>query len=196
MILKIKIILVFLFSTIHIFSQNKRANKEIDKLNCKKNHTLSAEDLLKQFPYGISEKVIIISYQQHTAGILGEELQKYLDTLQHQKIDSTELRKFKEFKILSTSEIPKLTDIIYNYGYKREPTIYEATKCYFPQNAILFIDKEGKLFSFIELCFGCNKFRTNNPKINLGDECSQKYNMIKNFFKENGILYGTAQNEL
>jgi len=193
---RIKIILIFLFSTIHIFSQNRRADKEIDKLNCKKNNTLNPEELLKVFPYGISEKVILVSYQNHIPGIIGEELQKQLDKFAGQKIDSAELSQFKEIKILETSEIVKIADIIYNYGYKSKPTIYEATKCYFPQNAILFIDKEGKLFSFIELCFGCSRFRTNIDKINLGDECSQKYDMIKEFFKDNNILYGTIENAL
>lgn len=121
---------------------------------------------------------------------------KQLDKFAGQKIDSAELSQFKEIKILETSKIVKLADIIYNYGYKSKPTIYEATKCYFPQNAILFIDKEGKLFSFIELCFGCSQFRTNIDKINLGDECSQKYDMIKEFFKDNNILYGTVENAL
>jgi hypothetical protein len=196
MTFRIKIILIFLFSTIHLFSQNRRADKEIDKLNCKRNNTLNPEELLKIFPYGISEKIILVSYQNHTPGIIGEDLQKQLDKFAGQKIDSAGLNRFKEIKILETPEIVKLADIIYNYGYKSEPTIYEAAKCYFPQNAILFIDKEGKLFSFIELCFGCSKFRTNIDKITLGEECSQKYDMIKEFFKENRILYGTVENAL
>lgn len=196
MIFKLKIILFFLLSTVSICSQNKKFNKEIDKLNCKKNNALHAEDLLKLFPYNISEKVVIVSYQNHVPGIIGEELQKYLDKIVNKKISSEDLNEFKEIKILDRSEIIKLSDIIYNNGYKSKPTIYEGAKCYSPQNAILFINKEEKLFGFIELCFGCSKFRTTDNKITLGDECSQKYNLIKEFFKENNITYGTIENQL
>lgn len=191
-------LLFFLFCSLSLFSQRKKDsfNKELDKLNCTKLNKVNFNDLETLYPFNSSSKIIFTSYQNHTPGIIGDELTKFLDGLHNQKIDSISLKNFKEFKILDNNEKFKLLDIIYNYGYKAKPTIYEGTKCYFPQNAILFIDSDGKLLAFIELCFGCNKFRTNNDQITVGEECSQKYNMIKQLFKDSGILYGIVENEL
>lgn len=191
-------LLFFLFCSLSLFSQRKKNSfdKELDKLNCKKINKVNLDDLATLYPFNSSSKIIFTSYQNHIPGILGEELTKFLDGLPNQKIDSTILSNFKEFVILDNTQKFNLLDLIYNYGYKAKPTVYEGTKCYFPQNAILFVDSDEKLIGFVELCFGCSKFRTNNDKITLGEECSQKYSLLKQLFKDNRILYGTVENEL
>jgi len=191
-------LLFFLLCSLSLFSQRKKNlfDKELDKLNCRKIDKVNSTDLAKIYPFNLSSKIIFISYQNKLPGILGGELMKYLDELPDKKIDMVVLSNFKEFVILNESQKFSLLDLIYNYGYKAKPTVGEGTKCYLPQNAILFVGPDEKLISFLELCFGCNKFRTNNEKITLGEECSQKYNLLKLLFKDNGILYGTVENEL
>lgn len=191
-------LLILLLCSLSLFSQRKKDSfeKELDKLNCKKLNKINLNNAATVYPFNSSSKIIFTSYQNHIPGIIGEELTKFLDGLHNQKIDSISLKNFKEFKILDNTEKFKLLDIIYNYGYKAKPTVYEGAKCYFPQNAILFIGSDEKLIAFVELCFGCSKFRTNNTQITLGEECSEKYNMIKQLFKDSGIFYGTVENEL
>ena len=62
-----------------------------------------------------------------------------------------------------------------------------------PRNAILFYNIENKVIGFIEICFECNNYRTNDNKINLGEECMQKFKLLQEFFKDCGITYGTTE---
>jgi len=65
--------------------------------------------------------------------------------------------------------------------------------CYNPRNAILFKDKNGKVFEFIEICFECKRVRESSEKISLGQMCDQKLDMIKDIFKKAGIEYGITK---
>ena len=64
-----------------------------------------------------------------------------------------------------------------------------------PRNAILFYDNENKLIGFIEVCFECRNYRTTDKRITLGEECNQKFDMLKEFFVECGIKFGTIEKE-
>lgn len=60
-----------------------------------------------------------------------------------------------------------------------------------PRNAILFYDNENNLIGFLEICFECNNYRSSNMDITIGELCKQKMQLMKEFFKDCGIKYGT-----
>jgi hypothetical protein len=95
-------------------------------------------------------------------------------------------------KNLTILQVEKLTDILYNYGFGGPISINVVSQCYNPRNAILFLDSTGKVFEFLEICFECERIKQSSPKIVIGDICNQKLDMLKNFFRNNGVEYGTA----
>jgi hypothetical protein len=103
--------------------------------------------------------------------------------------------KIIESRILSKKGIDSLTDILYNVGKtpvgKLRVETFAELKCYSPRNAILFINKEGMVTQYIELCFECQKYYFSSRKIKSMEYCEQKYEMLKQFFLKQGIQYGT-----
>jgi hypothetical protein len=57
------------------------------------------------------------------------------------------------------------------------------------------VDVSGKTFAYIELCFECMGHRVSSTRVNTGDFCEQKYELLENFFKDSGILFGTIEKE-
>lgn len=192
----LKIILIILFLSINSYSQTKtnKYDKEIEKLNCKKKSSINLKKRLENYPFYQTSQIKFVSYKQKEEGKIGDDLRIYLDLL-YAKKDSLIENKFDEIRILNLSQIEKLTNIIYNFGYKSTPKISEGLKCYMPRNAILFYDNENKLIGFIEVCFECKNYRTTDKRITLGEECTQKFDMLKEFFVECGIKFGTIEKE-
>ncbi len=82
--------------------------------------------------------------------------------------------------------------MIYNYGFRKNINTVRTANCYFPNNAILFINEDGSLLGYIEICFDCHKYRTSEQNYTLGEECSQKVNKLKELFVQAGITYISA----
>lgn len=106
---------------------------------------------------------------------------------------------FRETILLSASATDTLTDILYNYAYRRNPDslngkpvyyVYGEKGCYMPRNAILFLNEKRKTFAFIELCFECSNFRVSSNEVVTGNFCIQKYDLLKRFFRDHTIRYG------
>lgn len=100
---------------------------------------------------------------------------------------------FQERKTLTLRQIDRLSAIIYNYGYIKAPEIVELTKCYEPRNGILFLDVNGKVFEFIEICFSCRHNILSWEKMGNEDFERPKFDLIKNFFTSVGIEYGITK---
>jgi hypothetical protein len=100
-----------------------------------------------------------------------------------------------ENRVLSKKGIDSLTDILYNIRKtpdgKLPLEIFGEIKCYEPRNAILFINSQGVVTQYIELCFGCQKYFFSSKKIRPMEYCEQKYEMLKQLFLKQGIQYGT-----
>ncbi|PZQ78158.1 MAG: hypothetical protein DI548_16405 [Flavobacterium johnsoniae] len=175
-------------------TKKKKYKDESEKLDCAKNTKINLQQRLANYPYNETSQIKLIAYQNKREGIIGEEIQEYLNSCIGKEAVAIESQ-FDEIKALNFNQIEKLTDIIYNYGYKAKTSLGVASKCYEPRNAILFYDNTSRLIAFIEVCFGCRNYRTNDSKITLGDECTQKLSMIKDLFKQNGIQYGVTKDE-
>ena len=85
------------------------------------------------------------------------------------------------------------TDIFYNYGFRGTTYTISEASCYNPRNAILFLDSRGKAIEFIEICFECSRILESSEKVNVGDLCDQKMDMLKELFKNVGIEYGITK---
>jgi hypothetical protein len=164
---------------------NARQEKiQTQNKNCVHKNNLPLKKRLSKFPFNMASTIKIVSFESPNESNL-----TYLLPIKNKSVD---YGKLKEIIALTNIQIESLTDIIYNYGYKGTFYTIEENACiYIPKNAILFLDKNGKTFAFIELCFTCDQYRMSNRRITIGDLCAQKYDLLKMFFNKNGVLYGT-----
>lgn len=193
------IITVLLLAKI-AFAQNRLATKKEQKNfdrsnNCIKLTSKSFAERLKNYPFNVASRVQFVSFESKIDTLEGNTIINDSKGLPR-KNDTICYSKLFEIKNLSHSQVDQLTNILYNYGYRKnlksEGVIYigESSLCYIPRNAILFLDKEGKVFEFIEICFECDKIEVSSPSIGLGIMCTQKLTLLKIVFKKVGLEYG------
>lgn len=103
------------------------------------------------------------------------------------KNDTVDYSKISEIVTLNNEQTNRLTDIIYNVGYRAPNGISYEAACYNPHNAILFVDKNGHTFAFFEICFECMGYRLSSKKVNVGEFCTEKYEMMKSYFESVGV---------
>ena len=178
-------IIIGLFTLISCGSQYKE-KLFYKNMSCVKQEKLTVYERNKIYPYNVSNKIILATYLQKENGVMGGEMQAYFSSLKEDR-NLFDKKRFNEFIYLNDNQKNELTEIIFNYGYKKNINIGINSGCYMPNNAILFLDKDDNLLEFIEICFDCNQFRTSNEKITLGDKCMQKMNLLDNFFLKSGI---------
>ena len=169
-----------------IISQTEKAESDSNR-NCQYKYKYSVEERLKIYPFSKASKVQLVSFNKPLSGARGSYI-----PLKNGRVDQTKL---KEIITLSSKQIDSLTSILYNVSYRGAFFTEVDVKCYNPRNAILFIDATGKDFAFIELCFECMKYRLSSKKINPGDFCEQKYDLLENYFKDAGISFGIIEKE-
>ena len=99
-----------------------------------------------------------------------------------------------ESYLLNKSDMKSLTNILYNHSFSGKK--YEVeTMCYTPRNAIIFYNDRGFAFEWIEICFECSQYKKTSAKVQAGDFCIGKYELLKAFFQKNRIKYGTENIE-
>lgn len=140
----------------------------------------SFSTILKKYPFVKTAKIQLVSFK-------GNKLPIENDTVCYSKL--------YEVKTLTLRQIDSLTNIMYNIGFGGTILIVEEMNCYNPRNAILFIDNDGKAFEFIEICFECEQTVNSSDKIDFGEVCNEKFNLLKKQFLNAGIIYGTKTTE-
>lgn len=167
----------------------KEAEAEDRNHNCIKKNATSFTTRLKKYPFNLSSQVQLVSFKRDTInskqGDIRDSLPRMNDTICYSKL--------YEVKNLTLVQVDQLTDILYNYGYSGPIHIGYSSNCYIPRNAILFLDNNGKVIEYIEICFECSETRQSSSKISLGDMCEQKMEMLKGFFKKVGVEYGVTK---
>lgn len=136
--------------------------------------------ILKKYPFVKTAKIQLVSFKENKLPIEN-------DTVCYSKL--------YEVKTLTLQQIDSLTNIMYNIGFGGTILLIEKMNCYNPRNAILFIDKDGKAFEFIEICFECEQTVNSSDKIDFGEVCNEKFNLLKKQFLNAGIIYGTKITE-
>jgi hypothetical protein len=173
-------------------------SNEIEEINtnCTRRTNKSFSERLKKYPFNLTTELQLVSFWDNIDTVNGE-IEYGRDSLPRMN-DTICYSKLYEIKKLTFAGVDKLTDIFYNYGipyHRPDGKFYlgSVNQCYNPRNAILFLDKNGKAFEFIEICFECKRTRESSDKISLGQMCDRKLDMIKAIFKEAGIEYGITR---
>jgi hypothetical protein len=137
------------------------------------------------FPFNVADSIKLVSFRYHDNDypVLNDNTKG--DSL-HYNADS-----LIEQRLLDRSEINQLTDILYNYGPKKDHHIGYENECFEPRNAVLFIDKTGRLKAYMLICFHCRHFESSGNSHWPWDNCGQKSEMIHQFFIKAGIKFGT-----
>jgi hypothetical protein len=158
--------------------------------SCLHRNRYSEEQRLQFYPFNRSAGVKLVSFDNKpdangTVVIGSNKLPMKNGAVDYFKLD--------EVKDLSKLQVDTLTDILYNTGYMGSIFILTSSGCYNPRNAILFVDKTGKTFAFLELCFECSGYRRSSEKVKTGDFCNEKYELLKNLFHKAGIEIGITK---
>jgi hypothetical protein len=110
------------------------------------------------------------------------------EVLMSKVMKSGDFSKLDQMQDLNPDQIAKLSDILYNTCARHYITSGAQMGCYYPRNAILFLDKSNKIFEYFEVCFGCRGIET-NKKFPLLDEyiCNFMYDDLEKYFNKLGI---------
>ncbi len=140
----------------------------------------SFSTILKKYPLNKAAQIQLVSFKGFKLPI---------------ENDTVCISKLNEVKTLTLLQVDSLTNIMYNIGFGGTILILEEMACYQPRNAILFIDSSGKVFEYIEICFECKQTVNSSEKIDFGELCNEKFNLVKHQFLNTGINYGTKEND-
>ncbi len=139
---------------------------------------------LDKYPFTKTSSIMIASF---------ENLQYVTDSLSI--IECREIPKlngkvniigFEKLIRLNKSEYKKLQDVIYSKSI--EENIIGKGDCSETGYAILFFDKTGNIFEYIQFCFNCGTFSSSFAHDKLKNEDYQKLDQLKRFFENNGML--------
>lgn len=150
---------------------------------CFDSNKYSLNQRMAFYPFNKAKSIKIISFQE-----------EIFIPVKRRKIDYARVLEQKE---LNASEKDSLTHILYNVGYTPvdglKPILSTSANCYIPRNGVLFINKAGKAFEYLEICFSCERVEKSSKRIDAGYYCSTKYDLLKGFFRRSGIKYGTKE---
>ena len=140
---------------------------------------------LKIYPFNRAKTIQVISFKDERRIPVNK-----------QEIDYS---KVSESHVLDPNQIDELTNILYNIGYNpdiKTPWGLEANyKCYEPRNGILFLNPDGKIMEFIEICFTCHRTTASSKRVKEGTYCTQKFSLLERFFKNLGIKHVTSMED-
>jgi len=160
-----------------------KEDKNLDK-NCFYRGKYSEEERMRMYPFSISDTVKLVSFRYHKKNCPVRENTIITDSL-------------LEEVILTKSQLNQFTDVLYNNitknrGNPNADHIGSVAQCNEPRNAVLYVDKTGKLKAYVLICFHCSRFVKHPEKAEWNwDYCDQKFEMIRQFFVSAGIKYGT-----
>lgn len=167
------------------------------------------------FPFNKTKKVILISYSNYEFGdsLYTKEPELFSikkareynpDIISKFVFLSDSYRTAVYFSIeeqeLNADGMNELSHILCNYmvkpGDEDKKMFSMNTMCYTPRNSILFFDENNKIICCYEICFECMGSGMWPDPEGMNDiaqieGCLNRYEIIKDFFKRNGITYGT-----
>jgi hypothetical protein len=156
--------------------------KERAKDDCVPDKRFSVLKAGKRYPFKQAKSVLIGSF-------INEEMVRIPRT----DDGLPDLDRINEQIVLSPAGTDSLLGILYQTKFRDRPAGFRyAPVCYFPRNAIIFLDAEDRPFAFIELCFQCGHYASypeNRFKIHM---CEDKIWELRAFLRREGILYATG----
>jgi hypothetical protein len=179
--------ILILVSATYCFGQSGEQTKKRSKL------TIS--EIKKLFPYNKTKSIRLVSfkydYPKPDPDTVDGEVPMYLPEIP--KTNGTiDLTKMFEVKTLDQKAEEKLLGILVNSDTK---DIAEVAFCYAPRNGIVFFDELDNIVGYIEICFECLRYQAEPTTITVTTLYPKEYDALRDFFKEVGITYGTAQSD-
>jgi len=179
------------------------SSAEIAFSDCIFTSKYSLSQRLKRYPFSKAVKILAVSYPlqemyEPIYDVAGKNIMPYIDTLKsglHITDGILNPSSLVETIALNKLQISRLTNIIFNATYKCpgiDVTDFGA-QCFNPRNALIFYDKNGKVFDYLVICFECLRAESPKGDITVGTLCNQKYDLLKKFFIDAGINYGTIK---
>lgn len=157
----------------------QESGSAVDCYHCELNGNLSTEERRAISHFKIAKKIKIVSFSRKVATSPPIDKNQILSKYLMDEITLTE------------DQIDKLTQILYNYNFTKEPGPRGIThgSCYEPRHAILFLNSSDKVFGFFEFCFQCQNHQTVPARENIGEFCPGKYDLIQQFFQSVGVTF-------
>jgi len=169
--------------------------------DCVLTEKYSEVQLLQQYPFNKATKILAVSYQNGGepnpdfrlyGKVLKPTYKPYGLYVKNGKLNPKSLFELKQF---SKAQTVQLGNLLYNTTVKAH---YDTSKyaepgsgCFFPRNAILFIDKNEKVFDYIEICYQCGGTDSKSHKLFLF-RCNQALDISKKLLTDIGIKFGTT----
>ncbi|MDN3580284.1 hypothetical protein [Mucilaginibacter flavus] len=161
---------------------------------------------LRKYPFSKADKILAISYHVFEYPTAGKNDSLTTDSLSPKdkllqggfsiKADTLDHSTLMEWKTLNNNQIRRLATVLYNTGFKKPGyNLIGGASCYEPRNALIFVNKQGKVYDYLEVCFACKHYSSKSGRLNVGIECTQKYEILRKYFKSMGIDFGTRKNE-
>ena len=152
---------------------------------------LPYKSIIQKIPIDHSSQIILVSFRPEKDRFSGSYHYQFPENN-----DTIEFSKISEFRILNFAEAHALLKILYykeiRFGVSSEFKI----GCYWPRNAIVFLNNLQKISGYIELCFECQNFRLSPENFEIEDLERNKIFTLKKYFSELGIKFGTSETEL
>jgi hypothetical protein len=161
---------------------------------CQPSRTKKADysnDGKNKFPFNTSATVLLISFSVPEEiiepAIIGDtkppkvvtKNERFRDTLGHKEV--------REIVQLPQKEIEDLHGVLNKLVCKGP---LKMRSCYSPRNAVLFMNKNGKVVAELEVCFECLRFETKPQHFYVRDVRECMYDALKKIFADAGVKYG------
>lgn len=129
-------------------------------------------DATKKYPFLNADKIIWVQWK-----VAGKEIPKTISDFTGGQLNWDI---FTDTISINSTNKAKLADILFNYKYTVKGTYDLTSKCYIPRDAVLFIDKNGILFDYVEMCFECTDYRLMTKKWKF-DFCEGKLDLLAKY---------------
>ncbi len=127
---------------------------------------------LAAYPFGKATQIKLVSFNLYydfklpTVVLDSTEVIEEKEGVQMSKVmKGGDFSKLDQMQDLAPYQIAKLSDILFNTCARHSITSGEKMGCYYPRNAILFLDKSNNIFEYFEICFDCRGIETNKKFI-------------------------------
>ncbi|WP_439478926.1 hypothetical protein [Chryseobacterium aquaticum] len=166
---------------------------------------LSINEIMNSYPFNKTTKVKIVSYNTDflsefpiplpplgknvDSTIIKRLISEQTFPIKLEKILGKEsLEGIKQTKTLNFKETFELSQLLYNTCGKFKNDMREVNKCFFPRNAVLFLDDNDIVFEILEICFECQRMQFNSEKsLEINGMCDNFYPIIEKVFKDSGF---------
>ncbi len=149
---------------------------------CKKHCKLPLAKRMEIYPFQKNCSVWLVSFPEYdfyAPTEVGRSMP--LPPFTKGKLDTA---KFSACKQLSRAGIDSLSELFYCYGDQQEVSERGCGKSH---QAILFVDKNSMIYSYICFCFDEHSYQPSSNSFGIGDWCDTKLDMIHQFFVREGI---------